>query len=108
MSENAEGKWDGLPGAELIEQGIRDLQEQKLTEHALLVLVGEPRLRSLHIQFPPFRPPIAGPVEHALYDLLELSHGEEAFNRYNTLLRRMTSFAHALERENATIPPSQR
>lgn len=94
-------QWNGLPGADLIEQGLEDLKEGRTTEHALLVLVGEPRLKCLGIRLPEFRPVFRGPVEHALYDFLEQAFGDEAFSRYNSLLRRMSSFARALERENA-------
>ena len=96
---NNEGQWEGLPGADLIEQGLADLRAHRITEHALLVLVGEPRLRALDIIFPDCRPSFKGPVEHAFYDLLEQKYDRDAYSRYNSMLRRMASFAHALERE---------
>lgn len=37
----------GLPGAALVEQGLRDIAAGHETEAALLVLIGEPRLRRL-------------------------------------------------------------
>jgi hypothetical protein len=98
---NDAGPWAGLPGADLIEQGLADLCAQRTTEHALLVLVGKPRLRALEIEFPDYRPVLNGPVEHALYEFLEQKYDREAYSRYNSLLRRMASFAHALEREQS-------
>jgi hypothetical protein len=98
---NDEGPWTGLPGADLIEEGLADLRTKRTTEYALLVLVGKPRLRALAIEFPDYRPPFNGPVEHALYEFLEQKYEREAYSRYNSLLRRMNSFAHALEREQS-------
>ena len=37
----------GLPGAELIQQGLDDLAAGRESEAALLVLIGRPRLREL-------------------------------------------------------------
>jgi hypothetical protein len=99
MSEK--GVWDGLPGADLMEQGLADLRARRITEHALLVLVGEPRLRALDIAFPEYRPSFNGPIEHAFYDLLEEKYDRDAYSRYNSMLRRMASFAHGLEREQS-------
>jgi len=98
---NHEGPWGGLPGADLIEQGLADLAAERVTEHALLVLVGEPRLRRLKIAFPAYRPALKHPVEHMLYDFLEQKYDSDPYSRYNSLLRRMNSFAHALEWEQS-------
>jgi hypothetical protein len=101
MTENVSNQWDGLPGADLIQQGLADLRGERVTEHSLLVLVGEPRLRALDVSFPEFRLVFTEPVEHTLYGLLETQYGQDAYSRYNSLLRRMNSFAHALEREKS-------
>lgn len=93
--------WDGLPGGDFIQQGLEDLAAARTTEFALLVLVGEPRLRGAGVRFPLYRPNLRGPVGHALYDLLEEKFGDDAYGRYNSMLRRMNSFAHALEREQS-------
>ena len=93
--------WTGLPGADLITRGLQELAAEKTTEHSLLVLVGEPRLRALDVPYPAYRPDLSGPAEHALYDLLVVSAGSDAYGRYNSMLRRMNSFAHALEREKS-------
>src|SRR4051812_28921391 len=94
-------KWKGVPGADLMEQGLADLAEKRVTEHSLLVMVGAPRLRRLGIELAEVKRVNSGPIEHELYDLLESLYGAAAYSRYNSLLRRMDSFAHALEREQA-------
>ncbi len=97
---NQNGPWAGLPGADLVEQGLADLAAERISEHALLILVGEPRLRRLDIALPKYRPALKGSAEHALYELLE-EKGGDAYSRYNSLLRRLNSFAHALEWEQS-------
>ncbi len=77
MTEAA-NNWVGIPGGDLITQGLADLGAARVTEHALLVLVGRPRLQRLGIQFPAFRPELSRPVEHALYDLLCDTRGHGA------------------------------
>jgi hypothetical protein len=101
MNPPIPGVWQGLPGAELVAKGLEDLKAEKLSDAALLVLVAEPRLKNLAIPLPAWRPKIAGPVEHALYSWLEDQPGIDAYSRYNSLLRRMNSFAQALEREQS-------
>jgi hypothetical protein len=97
MSDTAiEGK---LPGEELVQKGISALARGELTEEALLVLIAAPRLSSLGIRIP------GGPkvpnCEHRLYERLEERLGTGAHSAYNSLLRRIVSFEHALERERA-------
>jgi hypothetical protein len=58
--------------------GLADLHAERVTEHSLLVLVGEPRLNALNIRLSEFRPVLTEPVEHALYGLLETQYGENA------------------------------
>jgi hypothetical protein len=99
MNSPIPGVWEGLPGAELVVRGLEDLKAERLSDAALLVLVAEPRLKNLDVFLPSWRPKIFGPVEHALYSWLEEQPGIDAYSRYNSLLRRINSFAHALERE---------
>jgi hypothetical protein len=103
MNSLVPAEWAGLPGAELVSTGVNDLSTGRLTDAALLVLAAEPRLRALDIPLPVWRPNISGPVEHALYSWLEDHHGADAYSRYNSLLRRMNSFAHALERQKMKL-----
>lgn len=90
----------GLPGADLVEQGLRDLTGQRETDAAWLVLIGAPRLRSLGVEVPeapaswfanePDRSP-----EHRLYLRLARTDGDSAHSRYNALVRRLVSFERA-------------
>ena len=88
-----------LPGEDLVTQGLADLAKGILTESALLILVAGPRLRGLGIDVP--ERSIEGPYEHALYSLIEERLGTGAHSYYNSLIRRIVSYAHALEREQS-------
>jgi hypothetical protein len=88
-----------LPGQELVQQGLADLAQDRLTECALLVLITAPRLTRLGIQVPPR--PSARPYEHDLYARLDQRLGTAAHSYYNSLIRRVVSFARALERERS-------
>jgi hypothetical protein len=85
-------RYTNLPGAELVERGLRDLADGATTEAALLVLVGAPRLRQLGIAIDVA--PVECP-EHALYDLLRRVDEDAAHGRYNALVRRLVSFERA-------------
>lgn len=82
-----------LPGADLVEQGLKDLSENRVTELSLLVLIAAPRLRGLGLQVPERDFP--RPYEHALYERLEQRLGDGAHSRYNSLIRRIVSYARA-------------
>jgi hypothetical protein len=84
----------GLPGAELIEEGLRDLDADRETVAALLVRIGGPRLRGLGFAVPEDRPSADWP-EHRLYLLLQSEFGDAAHSRYNALVRRLVSFERA-------------
>jgi len=88
-----------LPGQELIEQGLTDLSQDRVTDSSLLVLITAPRLRRLGIQVPDR--PFPRPCEHQLYTRLEQRLGAAAHSYYNSLIRRIVSFARALEREQS-------
>jgi hypothetical protein len=92
---------EGLPGADLIRAGISDLRLGRITAEALLVWIAHPRLRRLGLSIPlPAQLPSPS-AEVALYELLRQSFAEDAYQRYNALLRRLTKFARALEAETA-------
>jgi hypothetical protein len=91
----------GLPGAELVTQGLEDLACGKTSEFSLLLLVAEPRLRPLGLEINTARLPITQPSTYALYDYLEARADNDAHSQYNSLLRRMDSLANALERESS-------
>jgi hypothetical protein len=88
-----------LPGAEIVTEGLADLAQKRITEFSLLVLIAAPRLRRLGISVP--ERPSARPHEHELYALLEQRLGAGAHSFYNSLIRRMVSYEHALEREQS-------
>lgn len=84
---------DALPGADLIREGLRDLQQGVESVAALLVLVGAPRLRRLGLDVPdtPDFP------EDRLYAQLAAEHGDGAHSKYNALIRTLVSFERAAE-----------
>jgi len=80
-----------LPGAELVERGLRDLVLGIETEESLLVSLAASPLRALGIE-------VAVPLADAelrLYGLLAARHGDAAHSRYNALVRRIVSFQRA-------------
>ncbi len=80
-----------LPGADLVEQGIRDLAARAETAEALLVSMSAPKLRAIGFTVPaPF-----GDPELRLYRLLATQYGDGAHARYNALVRRLVSFQRA-------------
>jgi len=82
----------GLPGAELIEAGLRDLSRGAETVASLLVSIAAPRLRALGLDVPA---PI-GDAELRLYRRLATEHGAAAHARYNALVRRLVSYQRAM------------
>jgi hypothetical protein len=56
--------WTGVPGADLVREGLADLRAGRETAAALLVAVGAPRLRQMNVDVPAIDSP-----EHGLYDL---------------------------------------
>ncbi len=85
-----------LPGADLVEQGILDLQAKKQTSSALLVATAAPRLRGLGFRLPAYIKEINRP-EMRLYRLLWEAEPRGAHSRYNALIRRVVSFSRAFE-----------
>lgn len=88
--------YEGLPGGELIEEGLRDLENGQESMPALLVSIGAHRLRRSGIEVDH---PIPSP-EHRLYALLSRSDADSAHSRYNALVRRLVSFERAVECES--------
>jgi hypothetical protein len=96
MSEGLAVDLNGLAGEELVRYGIEELRARKRTESALLMLVAGPRLRGLGIDV--HEPhDIAPPYEHRLYEYLAEKYGDSAYRRYNAMIRRIVSFARAME-----------
>ena len=87
-------EYQQLPGWEVIEAGIHDLEAQVQSVSACLVSIGAPRLMRLGIRLPEYR--IHAP-EQTLYLLLARDDPDAAHGRYNALLRRLVSFERAAE-----------
>ena len=82
-----------LPGAELVEQGLADLREQRESIASLLVSVGAARLAAAGYDVvQPF-----DDAEHRLYVLLSRSDPDCAHSRYIALIRSLVSFERAAE-----------
>jgi hypothetical protein len=82
-----------LPGEDLVNRGVADLERKRESIEALLVSIGAPRLTLLGLNF---TEPIASP-EHRLYELLAAEDSDAAHSRYNALVRRLVSFERAAE-----------
>lgn len=87
----------GLPGAEIVRQGLKDHAARQETVPALLVAIAGARLRRLGL---PVAPCVWEEAELRLYRLLCADDARSAYGRYNSLIRRIDSFARALEREH--------
>jgi hypothetical protein len=83
----------GLPGEDLVRQGLADLTAGRETTAAFLVSIGSSWLRSAGLEIPPTVPD----ADHRLYLLLAQEFGDDAHSRYNSLLRRLVSFEQALD-----------
>jgi len=86
---------DGLPGEELVREGLADLRASRCTVAACLAAIARPRLvRAGLMTMQTWSP---GPeLELLLYDLLR-KEGGDAYARYNSLLRELVSFEQALD-----------
>ena len=86
---------EGLPGADLVVDGVADLRAGKDTTSAALVRMAAPRLREIGISVP--QRASRQPSSHRLYELLSQDDPAGAYGRYNALLGRMASFGSAAE-----------
>jgi hypothetical protein len=82
-----------LPGAELVETGLADLEQGVVSAEALLVSMGAARLGEVGIEV---GSPLASP-EKRLYELLASDDPDSAHSRYNALVRRLVSYERAAE-----------
>ena len=85
--------FEGLPGRDLVEQGLSDLRAGLCSIAALLVAIGAPRLHDLGVELPEGLP---DDPEKRLYELLAREDSDAAHSRYNALVRRLVSFERAL------------
>lgn len=86
-----------LPGADLVKQGLADLKAGRVSEFSLLLLTAGPSLRNVGLDIPELAS--ERPFHHLLYERLEDRLGNDAHSYYNSLIRRIVSYTHALERE---------
>jgi hypothetical protein len=84
----------GLPGEELIREGLDDLRAGRATVAGCLAGLALPRLKRAGLA----ADIEAGPeLELRLFRLLR-ERGGDAYGRYNSLLRQLSSFESALDR----------
>ncbi len=87
---------ENLPGSDLIRAGLRDVTAGVESVEALLVEIAAGRLRESGLPVPAMQPATLD-AEIRLHRLLAKTHGDDAFGRYNALLRRLVSFTRALD-----------
>jgi hypothetical protein len=85
---------EGLPGGALIQEGLADHRAGLQTIAACLVRIASPRLSRAGLIHPEATDDEG--VELELYQLLS-GEGGRAYSRYNSLLRELLSFEHALD-----------
>jgi hypothetical protein len=83
----------GLPGSEIVYEGIADLASGVESIPALLVSIGASRLVDAGFEV---GEPLADP-ELRLYELLAREDPDAAHSRYNALVRQLVSFERAAE-----------
>ncbi len=83
-----------LPGAEIVLRGLEDLEAGRSTVEGAAVQVAALRLRAGGLSVPD-RDAAVGEPGHELYR--RLSGDPDPHSRYNAILRRIDSFARAIE-----------
>lgn len=89
-------EFDELPGAEIVLPGLEDLRHGRDTIDAASVLVASRRLESAGLKVPSGSGAEGEPGHH-VFRLLVESGIADPHSRYNAILRRIGSFARALE-----------
>ena len=97
---NREDLLSGLPGEDLIREGVTDLETGRGSVAACLAAIAGPRLQRAGI-LQAIPPGFSEEVELKLYRLLRLSGGD-AYSRYNALMRQLVSFELALDRRTVS------
>ena len=93
MLSGMSGSFAGMPGADLVECGVRDLAAGRRSVEALLVSRATVRLGACGVAVPQPLPD----ADRELYLLLAEREGTGAHAAYNALTRRLVSFMHAAE-----------
>jgi hypothetical protein len=84
----------GFPGGQMVDTGLADLAEGRVSAESLLVSLAASRLRREGV---PLKRVHANP-EKALFGLLARGSGDLAHARYGALLRQISSFADSCRR----------
>jgi hypothetical protein len=87
---------DQLPGHEVVDPGLADLQTGTMSEEALAVLAAAPRLRRSGVVVPEGFDELG--ASHELYTRLADRLGNRAHGHHHAVMRRVLSYAatHAL------------
>lgn len=88
---------EAFPGWELVSQGLADVSGGRITPLACLVAIALPRLRRAGLIDDSAGAQCVAEPEKTLYRLL-LCESDDAYGRYNAMLRRLIRFEHALDR----------
>ncbi len=86
-----------LPGAELIDRGLKDLEKSLITISSLLICIGKPRLENAGLKIPKINFNFSKDAELMLYELIVKEGHPDPYSYYNSLLRRLISFEQAIE-----------
>lgn len=86
----------GLPGEDLIREGLEDFRAGRSTIAACLIAIARPRLTAAGL-IPAQGACLPKEPELELYRILR-KQGGDAYSRYNALLRELVSFESALDR----------
>ena len=100
---------EGLPGADRVRQGLLDYRHGRVSIPACLVRMARPRLIPFRSQVSSLSPSPTSPsrdttAEIELYQLVSESQGRRAFGSYQSLVRELISFEHALDHRLARRP----
>lgn len=84
---------NGLPAESIIRKGLKDLKNKRTSIESCLVSIAAPRLRTVGLMTDLF---LSDSGELTLYRLL-LEQNRDPYSQYNSLLRELVSFEHALD-----------
>lgn len=90
-----------MPGGELVQRGLSEYAEGRVTSASCLLAIGWSRLQRGGIKMPVKSPSRFPEPELQLYSLLCKEPGD-AYSRYNSLMRRFISFEQSLAAQRAS------
>lgn len=98
MTTSHEINLSSLPGGDIVRRGLSDLASRSITVDGLAVLSASTRIASGGVGVPAVD--VGGVPSHMLYaKLQEDLPPDDAYSRYNAIMRRMVSFCNALDHE---------